>query len=73
MDLSVVVMNLRNSQWNGSSLTKLQVRYIHVPSEKPNAPYKLKNLLKKTDESNSDPNIALLEYRNPPIDGLNQG
>ena len=31
----------------------------------------MKNLLKKADESNSDPNIALLEFRNSPIDGLN--
>ena len=39
--------------------------------DKPNAAYKLKNLLKKADESKSDPNIALLEYRNSPIDGFN--
>ncbi|XP_065941318.1 retrovirus-related Pol polyprotein from transposon 297 [Magallana gigas] len=30
----------------------------------------IKNLLKKAEESNSDPNIALLEYRNTPIDGI---
>lgn len=30
----------------------------------------VKNLLKKAEESNGDPNIALLEYRNSPIDGV---
>ena len=30
----------------------------------------VKNLLKKADESNGDPNIALLEYRNSPLDGV---
>ena len=29
----------------------------------------VKNLLKKADENNNDPNIALLQYRNSPIDG----
>ncbi|XP_061196319.1 uncharacterized protein K02A2.6-like [Saccostrea echinata] len=30
----------------------------------------VKQLLKKAEESNTDPNIALLEYRNTPIDGV---
>ena len=30
-----------------------------------------KNLLKKAKKSNSDPYLALLEFRNTPIDGIN--
>ena len=31
----------------------------------------MNSFIKKADENNNDPNIALLQYRNSPIDGLN--
>lgn len=66
MDRNLIAMSLSVLHRIGNLHTEHQALVIHVWIVRQS----IKNLLKKAEESNGDTNIALLEYRNTPIDGI---
>ncbi len=71
MRLRQTVTRVRSSdslQKSVSLSTRHQAQDFHSQSEQ--AIQTIKNLLKKAQESRGDPYLALLEYRNAPLDGV---